>query len=112
MKPLAALGFLCLLIAAGVFFGCEPKSAWVGNYEAQPGHGHTGAVTLSLQADGKGSWTAAPEIIPLRWEERKGTLWLHLRSGGVLVGRPITAGKAVAVDMPGREPVVFTKTQN
>jgi hypothetical protein len=58
-------------------------------------------VTLVLQAGGKGQWTAEQESTPLRWEERSGDLWLHLKTGGVVVARPVPRQEALVLDLPG-----------
>jgi hypothetical protein len=54
-----------------------------------------------LQSGGKGQWVAEQESTPLRWEERSGALWLHLKSGGVMVAQTIPSEKALALELPG-----------
>jgi len=58
-------------------------------------------VTLVLQAGGKGQWTAEQESTPLRWEERSGALWLHLKTGGVMVAQPVPGQQALTLELPG-----------
>ena len=74
-----------LLLIGLLSWACESKLSWEGRYAGQPGLGPAGSVTLVLQAGGKGQWTAEQESTPLRWEERSGALWLHLKTGGVIM---------------------------
>jgi len=60
-----------------------------------------GTVALTLHAGGKGQWTAEQESTPLRWEERSGAIWLHLKTGAVLVAQPNSAEKSIVLDLPG-----------
>jgi hypothetical protein len=67
------------------------------------------AVTLMLQGGGKGQWTADQENTPLRWEERSGALWLHLKTGGVMVAQPKPAEKVLSIELPGIGLLVLKK---
>jgi hypothetical protein len=66
-------------------------------------------VTLTLQNGGKGQWMAKQESTPLRWEERSGALWLHLKTGGVIVAQPVPTEKALSLQIPGLETLVLRK---
>jgi len=90
-----------LLLIGLLIWACESGPSWEGRYVGPPGQDPAGTVALTLQAGGKGQWTAEQESTPLRWEERSGAIWLHLKSGGVMVAKPIPAQQAVAVDLPG-----------
>jgi hypothetical protein len=90
-----------LLLTAFFFGACESNSLWEGRYVGQIGQDSAGEVALTLQAGGKGQWTADQESTPLRWEERSGALWLHLKAGGVVLARPIPTEKALSVELPG-----------
>lgn len=92
---------LALLLVGLLSWACESKHAWEGRYVGQMDQGSGVSVTLVLQAGGKGQWTAEQENTPLRWEERSGGLWLHLKSGGVLVARPVPAEEALTLELPG-----------
>jgi hypothetical protein len=85
-------------LAAGA---CGSGAGWEGRYEGLRPDGGGGAVVLVLQREGKGQWTAEQETTLLRWEERGGDLWLHLKTGGVLVARPLAAEDAFRLDIPG-----------
>jgi len=90
-----------LLLIGLLSWACESKLSWEGRYAGQLGQGPAGSVTLVLQAGGKGHWTAEQESTPLRWEERSGALWLHLKTGGVMVARPVPGQQALTLELPG-----------
>jgi hypothetical protein len=93
LPALALIGWLS--------WACESKLSWEGRYAGPPGQGAVGTVTLVLQAGGKGQWMAEQESTPLRWEERSGALWLHLKTGGVLVAQPVPSQQVLTLDLPG-----------
>jgi hypothetical protein len=90
------------LLLAGLLGSCGSGSSWEGRYVGQTGKDPAVAVILTLQAGGKGQWTADQESTPLRWEERSGALWLHLKTGGVIVAQPRPlAENALSLELPG-----------
>jgi hypothetical protein len=90
---------LALLLIGLLSWSCESKHSWEGRYAGQPGP--AGSVALVLQAGGKGQWTAEQESTPLLWEERSGALWLHLKTGGVMVAQPVPEQQALTLELPG-----------
>jgi hypothetical protein len=100
-----------LLVIAGLFFcACESGSGWEGRYVSPATEGVQ--VTLTLQADGKGLWMVDQESTPVRWKMRQRALWLHVKSGGVLIAQPIDNEKALSVGLPGGGNVLLKKTSN
>jgi hypothetical protein len=100
MRP--AYRFLAGVLLAGLLSGsCESRSVWEGRYVGQTGQDPAGVVTLILQSGGKGQWLADQESTPLRWEERSGTLWLHLKTGGVVVAKTKPSERALVFELPG-----------
>lgn len=94
------------LLAGLLLFGligaaCESRSKWEGRYDGHAGQDPAAAVTLTLQGGGKGQWAADQESTSLRWEERGGALWLHLKTGGVMVARAKPDDKALTIELPG-----------
>jgi len=102
---------LALLLIGFLSGACESKPSWEGRYVGPAGQGLAAPVTLVLQAGGKGQWTAEQESTPLRWEERRGALWLHLKTGGVIVAQPALGQKALTLDLPGFGPLTLHQTQ-
>jgi hypothetical protein len=93
--------FAGLLLAGLLAAACETGSFWEGRYVGHPGQDPAGMVTLTLQTGGKGQWTADQESTPLRWEERGGAIWLHLKTGVVIVAQTIPAEKTLSLQLPG-----------
>ncbi|MBU1398499.1 MAG: hypothetical protein KKE00_05285 [Proteobacteria bacterium] len=88
-----------LVIAGLVLCACESSSGLEGRYVSPAADG--AMVTLTLQADGKGLWVVDQESTPVRWKKRQGALWLHVRSGGVLIAQLLENEKALSVSLPG-----------
>jgi hypothetical protein len=89
-----------VLLSVLLVWACESPSHWEGRYEGQ-GTPLSPGVALTLQAGGKGGWTVEQETTSLRWEERRGSLWLHLKTGGVIAARPVAGEQALLVELPG-----------
>jgi hypothetical protein len=106
----ASFRLMWLLIAGLVFCACESGSGWEGRYISPATEG--AQVTLTLQADGKGLWMVDQESTPVRWKMRQGALWLHVKSGGVLIAQPIDNEKALSVSLPGGTYVLLKKTSD
>jgi len=103
---------LATLLLIGLLIGaCESRSSWEGRYVGPPGQDPAGEVALTLQAGGKGQWTAERESTPLRWEERSGAIWLHLKTGGVMVAKPMPAQQALTVELPGVGALTLRKAE-
>lgn len=90
-----------LLVVGVLSFACESRHPWEGRYLGRPDQSEAKAVVLILEGGGKGQWTAGRESTPLRWEEHRGALWLHLKSGGVMVARPVPGQTALSIELPG-----------
>ncbi len=98
-----------LLLSVLMVGACESRSQWEGKYVVQAGQDPAVAVTLMLQGGGKGQWTADQENTPLRWEERSGALWLHLKTGGVMVAQTKPGDKSLTIELPGIGLLVLKK---
>ncbi|MCU0562064.1 MAG: hypothetical protein MUD16_17965 [Desulfobacterales bacterium] len=90
-----------LLVVGVLGLACESRHPWEGRYAGRHEQGPFGAVLLTLEGGGKGQWNAGQESTLLRWEERRGLLWLHLKSGGVMVARPLPGQPALSIELPG-----------
>ena len=98
MKRIVSMAVMLLLIL--LLAACEDSSRWQGTYAGQRPGPEAGAVTLRLEADGKGQWEIDGESTLLRWEKRQGALWLHFKSGAVLLARPEEAAGALVLELP------------
>jgi hypothetical protein len=106
----AVFRVVLLVIAGLVFCACESGSGWEGRYVSPATEG--ALVTLTLQADGNGLWVVDQESTPVRWKKRQGALWLHVKSGGVLIAQPLDNEKALSVSLPGGGNVLLKKTSD
>jgi len=106
----ALFRLIWLVIAGLVFSACESGSGWEGRYISPATEG--AQVTLTLQADGKGLWLVDQESTPVRWKMRQGALWLHVKSGGVLIAQPLENEKALSVGLPGGGNVLLKKASD
>lgn len=96
---------VCLLL-----WSCESRPGWEGKYVSPPGSDPDGAVTLILESGGKGQWIIAQESTLLHWEQRAGSLWLHFKTGGVVIARPNPSDQTLAVDIPGSISLLLRKS--
>lgn len=97
--PLAALALTLLLTA------CDPSTGAQGKYLAATHDGRT--VTLTLKPGFTGDWETPTDSVPVRWEERRGEIWLHSKGGGVLRG--VMRDGALVVTLPGEGELVFKR---
>jgi hypothetical protein len=65
-------------------------------------------ILLTLDKDGKGTWSTDLDEIPFKWTLRAdGTLWLHTREGGVIT---VETGKvSLRLRLPGTDVLVFVR---
>lgn len=105
-----SFGAVWLLIAGLVFCACESDMGWQGRYESPMTEGVQ--VTLTLQSDGKGLWMVDQESMSLRWKKRQGALWLHVKTGGVLIAQPQDNEKTLSVSLPGGGNILLKKTSD
>lgn len=99
-----------LLLIGLLNWSCESGSTWQGLYTGQLIEEPAGTVTLILQHGGKGQWMADQESTPLRWEERSGSLWLHLKNGGIIIAKTIPSENALLLELPGIGSFIVKKT--
>lgn len=99
-----------LIIGVVVCCSCQSGMHWEGKYVSEQTGGAPFPITLILKPDGKGFWMAADQNTPFRWKQRKGAIWLHLKTGGVLIAETAAADNALTVDVPGQGSILFKKT--
>jgi hypothetical protein len=100
MRALFVALALALLLAA-----CDSSPGAQGKYVAATQDGR--AVTLTLKPGFTGDWETPTDSVPVRWEERRGEIWLHAKGGGVLRGVPRDG--ALVVTLPGEGELVFRR---
>lgn len=99
-----------MLVCIATIWSCGSGPGWMGKYAAV-NSSDAAAVTLILETGGKGQWIIDQESTPLQWEERSGALWLHFKTGGVVIARPNPADQALTVEIPGTDLLILRKVQ-
>lgn len=108
MKLSRTLSLILILILLAPV-SCGHKHDPAGKYEAlHPSE--AGTIQMLLKADGKGQWTIARENIPFSWELKGDAVWLHSRTGGVVVGK-IQQDYSIDMDVPGAGRLLFKRLQ-
>lgn len=103
-RCLIGMMLICLTICA-----CGSDAGWEGKYAALQASDGAAASTLILEAGGKGQWISDQESTPLQWEERGGDVWLHFKTGGVIIVKRDSADQALTVEIPGADSVLLRK---
>ena len=104
IRRLIGMMLVCLTICS-----CDTGAGREGKYAALQPYDTAATVTLILEAGGKGQWIIDQESTPLQWEERGGDLWLHFKTGGVIIAKPDSADQALTVEIPGSDSVLLRK---
>ena len=65
-------------------------------------------VLLDLQPSGQGTWETAMDMVAFRWQQRDKEIWLHTRTGGVVIGTIVDKSK-LRISLPGVGPITFER---
>jgi hypothetical protein len=95
---------LCFVLVVSC---CQRNQDFSGKYQAFDPSGNPSPVLL-LKPDGKGSWNVAHENVSFSWESRGDGLLLHMKTGGVMVGK-IDARDSILITLPGGEQFHFRR---
>lgn len=95
---------LALLLAAG----CQPGQIIPGKYLAGGPGKPDSQVVLALHPTGKGSWTYNDEEVSFQWDSKADEVWLHLKGGGLIVGKT-TGDGTIKLELPGFGAIVFQR---
>jgi hypothetical protein len=95
---------LCIVLTVS---SCQRSQDFSGKYQALDASGSPSSV-LHLKPDGKGSWNVGQENVSFSWESRGEELLLHMKTGGVIVGK-IDARDSILITLPGGEPFHFKR---
>ncbi|MEW5771904.1 MAG: hypothetical protein AB1916_00120 [Thermodesulfobacteriota bacterium] len=100
LKLLLAPVLLLFLASCG---GGDPDL--LGAYAGQTAEG---PVALELKERGKGSWSTPEEDIAVAWERRGDEVWLHAKSGGVIICA-LGPDNTLAAEVPGVGRIVLSR---
>ena len=82
-----------------ILASCQDSHELAGAYQARDA-ATSSTFQLVLGPDGKGHWTVSREEISFSWEKRGDEVWLHSRTGGVIVGK-VGKDDCIDVALPG-----------
>ena len=96
--------FLVLMVS------CEDRGKLVGKYQADNNENRQSVtIFLELLANGQGSWSIEEDNASFKWEIREDAIWLHTRSGGVIVGKIVE--ETIEIHLPGVGEYYFKKVK-
>lgn len=98
------------IVAALLLTSCQEPRQLAGQYGAANAAGRDSQVILTLKGDGKGSWKAHQEEVTFQWELKPKEVWLHSKSGGVIVGK-VREDASIDISLPGVGDFHFVKTE-
>jgi hypothetical protein len=99
--------FLIVTLFLLTLVACQSRDELVGKYEAEDLLQRS-KLQLVLSADGKGHWNIAQENISFTWTRRGDEVWLHSKTGGVIVGK-LEVSDYIDVILPGSGKFRFEK---
>jgi len=102
---------LMVLVFSLLFaMSCEDRGSLSGRYVADIDKNQISpTISLELMANGQGSWSTEEDNISFKWEIREGEIWLHTKSGGVIVGKIV--GETIEINLPGISEYYFKKVK-
>jgi len=94
--------FLVLIVS------CEDTEKLLGKYQADTNKNRQSAnIFLELMDNGQGSWSTEEDSVSFKWEIRENEIWLHTKSGGVIVGKIV--GETIKITLPALGEYDFKK---
>ena len=99
---------MVLVFSLLLAMSCQDRGRLSGRYAAG-GDENQDSLTISLElmANGQGSWSIEEDNVSFKWELRKGEIWLHTKSGGVIVGKIV--GETIKITLPALGEYDFKK---
>lgn len=101
------LVFLLLMLAVCAGSGCNREPGLTGRYTAVQESANETRSVIELKKDGKGTWETEIDLVNFRWKIRGKEIWLHTKTGGVIIGRLTSSG--FVVEIPGVGQYTFVK---
>jgi hypothetical protein len=90
--------------------GCEERGRLSGRYVADIDENRLSpTISLELMDNGQGSWSTEEDNVSFKWEIRENEIWLHTKSGGVIVGKIV--GETIEINLPGVGEYYFEKVK-
>jgi len=101
---------MVLVFSLLLAMSCQDKGRLSGRYAAG-GDENQDSLTISLElmANGQGSWSIEEDNVSFKWEIRENEIWLHTKSGGVIVGKIV--GETIEINLPAAGEYYFKKVK-
>ncbi len=93
------------LAGIGIVAGCAEHPDMVGVYQEVSGAAPGSSSILKLEENKEGIWETNIDEISFRWSVKGQELWLHTKTGGVIIGRIIDQG--FIIELPETGSFVF-----
>jgi hypothetical protein len=97
-----------LLVCLLTVLSCRQSPALAGKYRADSHTGSPPHPVLLLKEDGKGTWAFDSEDASFIWESKGSEVWLHAKTGGVVVGK-LRPDRSIDITLPGTGSYHFTR---
>jgi len=99
---------MVLVFSLLLAMSCQDRGRLSGRYAAG-GDENQDSLTISLElmANGQGSWSIEEDNVSFKWEIRENEIWLHTKSGGVIVGKIV--GETIEINLPAAGEYYFKK---
>lgn len=100
----------CFAIVIGMMFiasGCTEHHNMIGVYQKVSGETSGSSSIIKLEQNKEGVWEKGIDEISFRWSIRGNEIWLHSKTGGVIIGRLIEEG--FIIELPEADSFVFHK---
>jgi len=99
VRATSSLFMKVLIFSLLLTLSCEKESRLAGKYATvNDMTQRTAVVNLELMANGQGAWSIEEDNVSFKWETRGEEIWLHTKSGGVIVGT--INGDTLTVNLP------------
>lgn len=111
MRPPQSFSITMVLVFSLLFtMSCQDRGRLSGRYAAG-GDENQDSLTISLElmANGQGSWSIEEDNVSFKWELRQTEIWLHTKSGGVIVGKVV--GETIQINLAGAGEYYFKKVK-
>ena len=101
---------MVLVFSLLLAMSCQDRGRLSGRYAADVGKNRISpTISLELMPNGQGSWSIEEDNVSFKWEIRENEIWLHTKSGGVIVGKIV--GETIEINLPAAGEYYFKKVK-
>lgn len=103
LKPLMLIVCLVFMLAS-----CSGQPDMAGKYQDVSHDASHSPSVIELRDNKEGTWETEIDLINFRWSVRDDEIWLHTKTGGVIIGQITDEG--FKIELPDVGTYVFEKT--